>query len=230
MSKYRKFEHDSTVLHDVPLDELRDAILYLGGMLVEGAAEQRPSEVQIVWSPRVAPRVQQQLRATYSGWRAIPVYVVNQIMEAQRAGREAFALEQQAQIQRSPCISCKDEGVATLATVEVFGAVSFCEPCSVDMLALQDKLGRPVAIGFDCVRCHVPIMRDASQRDQLRVCGKFIGLCPACWRSRKSNGLVMFHRGERAGERHEDVLARMRSFSRIPLPARDGVGAEHLGQ
>lgn len=185
-------------VHEVPHDELADAIGYLGGVLVEDHNHERPSEVIVQWSPLTAKRMRpQRAREVYSGWRAIPVPVVAQIMAAYA---ERLA-DEQATKPPPKCRRCfAKRGTTVLATHDacdadgrVLAARSLCAYCYG--VVTKAKVPPPPLRMADkvCKRCSTQLYLVPNVREQIRVAGRFTGLCPKCWTSKKSGSYLNDH-------------------------------------
>lgn len=183
----------STACHDASLEDLREAISYLGGVLVEDANELRPSEVVVQWSPRAAQRMRpQRQRETYSGWQAIPQSVVDQIIDGYRDGRANY----QARLAEAgmACRPCKIQGRLVEATHELLGVLSVCEDChneNAGLIARVEAMPQPIPLpGVFCRRCSEQVYKTPNLAEQVKVMGAFAGLCPPCWRSRKADAYL----------------------------------------
>lgn len=188
-------------LHDVEHDVLADAIGYLGGVLVEDHNPQRPSEVIVQWSPRTAKIMRpQQARTVYSGWRAIPIYVVDQILAEHAKALEAAAAKAPEPPKCRRCFAkrgiviparydlCDSYGTVLAAKSLCFYCHSLTERVEIPPLPLPMR-------DHVCRRCSTQLYLGPNVREQIRVAGRFTGLCPKCWTSKKSVGYLNDHDG-----------------------------------
>lgn len=185
--------------HDVGHAELTEAIGYLGGVLVEDHNHERPSEVILQWSPRAAQRMRPQMaRTVYSGWRAIPVPVVAQIMAAHA---ESVATLEAKKPEPPKCRRCwakrKTVVPARYDLVDRDGGVlaknALCVYCHGVTKAAKIP-PPPLPMGDHvCKRCSTQLYLVPNVREQIKVAGRFTGLCPKCWTSKKSVGYLNDH-------------------------------------